>query len=59
MLFTHAMRLPASFARLSAGISMAARMAIMAMTTSNSMSVNAITSRPAPLPAGKCFVLNW
>src|ERR1035437_1895004 len=38
------MRLPASFARLKVGSSIAARMAMMAMTTSSSISVNA---RPA------------
>src|ERR1700690_1507456 len=37
----HFTRLPSSFARPSAGKSMAARMAIMAMTTNNSISVKA------------------
>ena len=40
MLFAQAMRLPVSFALPSAGRSIPARIAMMAMTTSNSMSVN-------------------
>src|SRR5437762_11217820 len=40
-LLRQAMRFPFTLARLSAGKSIAARMAMMAMTTSNSMRVNA------------------
>src|ERR1035438_3283028 len=49
-LFKHAVCLPLDFALASAGISKAARIAMMAMTSSNSVKVNALPGQDPPLP---------
>src|SRR5262245_41672861 len=48
MLLTHLMRLAVSFARANAGNNMLARLAMIAITTSNPISVNPAAALPAP-----------
>jgi hypothetical protein len=52
----HWVRLALCFALLNAGSNMAARMAMMAITTSNSIKVNPRIERPCFSAKGLCFI---